>query len=595
MSFGVHLLVKGLAKSDTEVLKILQSHVDEMDGFLERTSEDFLIIQLDLRTRIEYLSLPLRNLDVFDGMLADRSFRSAMIGYNDLIEHAIGRFSLAVQDALKDIYKGKEAVRALWHYLWQSATENVPLPSHLQAVYDSMAANLEGWNNTFSRLRKKGTTLESALVQLGRAVTEMQRRVGVASRKDMLRTRHHLSHKISLDPNLQQVSSVYSSQNPPPSRFLRERFFEKGPSLAVSSRSLSDKPLPHDPGISRPGSSPGVARQTGSRRMTRKSVPNLKSAKTPDSQTTATTVSGRARSANGAVEMDGGHTDSVVPKIQRSLSRKLSRAMLPKRTVSEDCVTTQNRHTAERSNTLKSRSISLDRLKNPRASNKDTPAPEVPPAPPVEATIPSRPSTRQESMKDQILHYFKTDQVADAWETTEKKEKKITRRASLRMKDGPLSVFRKRSSNALRTSERPQSAVPFEKDLDRQMAWLQEETAALNTYSLKPKRDVSPRIHVLDVQSDLTKEEIGEGNEGPDNNTGETCTAKGDAESLITALPSVPLPPVRTPFLSLFPCKFEILTVNRSLKSALLLQHLVLQAEATNGHTPNIHYTETPA
>lgn len=182
--FGVHLLVKGQAKSDAEVLKILQTHVDEIDGFLERTSDDFLIIQLDLRTRIQYLSLPLQNLDVFDGMLADRNFRHSMIRYNDMIEHAVGRFSIAVKDALKDINKGKEAIRALWHYLFQSATDNTPLPVEMQAVYDSMAANIEGWNIALSKLRKRGGALESALSQLGVAVTEMQRRVGVASRKE---------------------------------------------------------------------------------------------------------------------------------------------------------------------------------------------------------------------------------------------------------------------------------------------------------------------------------------------------------------------------------------------------------------------------
>ena len=184
MLFGFHLLVKGLAKSDTEVLKILQGHIDELDGYLERTSEDFLIIQLDLRTRIQYLSLPLQNLDVFDGMLADRNFRISMINYNDLIERAIDRFSTAVKDALKDIQKGKEAIGALWYYLGQISRENFPLPGNIQAIHDAMAANAEGWNMTFSRLRKKGTALESALDQLGLAVTEMQRRVGVASRKN---------------------------------------------------------------------------------------------------------------------------------------------------------------------------------------------------------------------------------------------------------------------------------------------------------------------------------------------------------------------------------------------------------------------------
>ena len=194
----MHLLVTGQAKSDAEVVKILQTHVDEIDGFVERTSEDFLIIQLDLRTRIQYLSLPLQNLDAFDGMLTDRNFRHSMVKYNDLIEHAVGRFSIAVKDALKDIQKGKEAIKALWHYLFQSATDNTPLPMEMQAVYDAMAANIEGWNIAFAKLRKRGSALESALSQLAVAVTEMQRRVGVASRKDMVSTMHYLGVGIML-------------------------------------------------------------------------------------------------------------------------------------------------------------------------------------------------------------------------------------------------------------------------------------------------------------------------------------------------------------------------------------------------------------
>jgi len=78
------------------------------------------------------------------------------------------------------------------------------------------------------------------------------------------------------------------------------------------------------------------------------------------------------------------------------------------------------------------------------------------------------------------------------------------------------------------------------------MAWLQQETTALNTYSLKPKREVSPRIHVLDVQSELT-EEVEEGGRSTGDDASETGTTKGDAEPVITALPSFPLPPVRAP------------------------------------------------
>ncbi|KAK1148297.1 hypothetical protein N8T08_010106 [Aspergillus melleus] len=186
MSFGVSLLTKRLAKSDLEVLRILQAHVDEMDGFLGRTTEDFLLIQVDVRTRIQYLNLPLGNLDVFDEMLNDRQFRRAMIGYNEMIEHAVDRFTQSVRDTLKDIQKGKAAVGALWQYLGDSATQNAPLSNNTTAVYNAMLANTEGWNAAFSKLRRKGVALESALLQLGLTITEMQRRVGVASRKEVV-------------------------------------------------------------------------------------------------------------------------------------------------------------------------------------------------------------------------------------------------------------------------------------------------------------------------------------------------------------------------------------------------------------------------
>ena len=151
-----------------------------------RTTEDFLIIQVDVRTRIQYLSLPLGNLEIFDEMLNDRQFRSAMISYNEKIEFAVDRFAQAVKDALKDIQKGKAAVGALWQYLGDSATKNAPLPNSIAAVYNAMLANTEGWNVALSKLRRKGVALESALLQLGLTITEMQRRVGVASRKEVV-------------------------------------------------------------------------------------------------------------------------------------------------------------------------------------------------------------------------------------------------------------------------------------------------------------------------------------------------------------------------------------------------------------------------
>jgi hypothetical protein len=139
-------------------------------------------------------------------------------------------------------------------------------------------------------------------------------------------------------------------------------------------------------------------------------------------------------------------------------------------------------------------------------------------------------------MKSQLLHHIKSDRVIDAWESTTQKEK-IGRRLSQKKKDAPWSKFRAKTATIPRSAGDLQTKL-FEEDLDRQMAWLQEESEALNTYSLKPRRDVAPRIHVLSVHMTLTQEpepeEIGGMGSISEQQTDE------DTQSIITALPSVP-------------------------------------------------------
>ena len=185
ISFGMHLLQQGLAKSDDEVLKILQTHVDEVDGFLERTTEDFDLAQNDINERIRYLKLPLEHSQVFDQMLADRAFRVAIVEGNEKIEHIIDRTAAAMNDALKDVQKGLDATRELAKYMtrvdkqWEDRTEE-----H-DSVYLAMIGNTEGWTRAFLTLQSKGEHLRKALVQLGTIVAEMQRRAGAASRKNL--------------------------------------------------------------------------------------------------------------------------------------------------------------------------------------------------------------------------------------------------------------------------------------------------------------------------------------------------------------------------------------------------------------------------
>ena len=187
ISFGMHLLHQGLAKSDEEVMKILQSHVDEVDGFLERTTDDFELAQEDINERIRYLNLPLEHGDVFDSMLGDRAFRAAMVEGNIKIEHIIDRTQVALTDSLKDVKKGFDGTKELAKYLkklertWQARDEG-----HAD-VFAAMIGNTEGWTDAFVILQDKGKKLNESLEYLRGIISEIQRLVGIASRRDVVR------------------------------------------------------------------------------------------------------------------------------------------------------------------------------------------------------------------------------------------------------------------------------------------------------------------------------------------------------------------------------------------------------------------------
>ena len=186
MSFGIHLLAEGLAKSEDDVMNILQTHVDDVDGFLESTSEDFDLAQSDVAERLRYLKMPLEHVDVFDRMLEDRAFRVSIVEGNEKIEHIMLRTSEATKDALKDVQKGLQAMNALGMYLEKvNFSWTTRSPEH-DAVFVAMVGNVEGWHRAFEDLYHQGNKLGSSLVQLAGIVSEMQRRAGIASRKTLV-------------------------------------------------------------------------------------------------------------------------------------------------------------------------------------------------------------------------------------------------------------------------------------------------------------------------------------------------------------------------------------------------------------------------
>lgn len=186
ITFAIHLLHKGLVASDDEVVRVLQAYVADMDAFLEQTTEDFDLALGDIDERIKCLRLPLEHDEIFDAMLEDRAFRSQIVDGNEKIEHIIERTGAAMNSALEDVQEALEATKELAKYLvrlerkWQRRT------NQQEDIYAAMSGNSEGWFRCFFGLQTKGHSLSVLMIQLGSVVGELQRRAGIASRKNLV-------------------------------------------------------------------------------------------------------------------------------------------------------------------------------------------------------------------------------------------------------------------------------------------------------------------------------------------------------------------------------------------------------------------------
>ncbi len=142
-------------------------------------------------------------------------------------------------------------------------------------------------------------------------------------------------------------------------------------------------------------------------------------------------------------------------------------------------------------------------------------------------------------MRDQLLQYFKSDRVLDVWESVTEKERKTEKTDS--QKDGLWSKFQVKSSG-MRSEDL--STDLFSRDnLRKQMAWLDEETKNLNVYPLKPRPGAAPKFHTILEHISLEEHPNEEELRYVD---ADYSLALETDESIITALPAFPLPPVRT-------------------------------------------------
>ncbi|KAL9072946.1 MAG: hypothetical protein Q9157_004918 [Trypethelium eluteriae] len=227
ITFGMHLLHQQLAKSDEEVVKILHTHVNEIDSFLEKSHEDFDLAMKDIAERIRYLKLPLEHIDVFDVMLDDKKFRTSILDGNEKIEAIVKRTARAMNDSLLDVKSGITATTELRKYLESLGYDWAHNNEDLTSTYHVMQENVEGWIRAFGDLQMKGNSLEVTMVRLGSIVNDMSKRAGIASRRN----------KVTSEPASPRIGRINS---PPP----RSRYAPKS--------TIPNKPLPRDPDLVRP-------------------------------------------------------------------------------------------------------------------------------------------------------------------------------------------------------------------------------------------------------------------------------------------------------------------------------------------------------
>ncbi|KAK5030242.1 hypothetical protein LTR13_008260 [Exophiala sideris] len=231
MSFGMHLLAENMAVSEEEVMRILQSHVDDIDGFLERTTEDYDSAQSDIHERTRCLKLPLAHGDVFDRMLEDRAFRASILEGNEKIDHVINRTKRSAKDALKDVQKGFDATNVLEKYLSKLNSTWKRRSSEHEAVLVAMLGNVEGWRRAFLELHLQGNKLAGSLKKLSEVVAEMQERAAVVSRNIVL---------IAENPQAKAQKTRHISS-------------QQGGRATSRTASINDqKPLPVEPGRRHP-------------------------------------------------------------------------------------------------------------------------------------------------------------------------------------------------------------------------------------------------------------------------------------------------------------------------------------------------------
>ncbi|KAI1761766.1 hypothetical protein GGR53DRAFT_522131 [Hypoxylon sp. FL1150] len=238
ISFGVYLMLNGIANSNEQVVSILQGHIDEVDEFLETTLEDVELAIQEIKERIDYLKLPMENIPTFEQMLEDRKFRLQIVDGNEKIEHIISRTTAALDATVEDLGEGIGATQEFARYLetehdraWRQQRPEVV------KIFDAMRGNSQGWNKAFLELQGTTSALRTLVNKLEGMVAEMNYRAGEVSR----RTRGSVAPFSNptdqyLLKNNSPHSSTRSSDRRPPKLVLSKSTSQKSASDSTATR-----------------------------------------------------------------------------------------------------------------------------------------------------------------------------------------------------------------------------------------------------------------------------------------------------------------------------------------------------------------------
>lgn len=197
ISFGVYLLMNGMANDTTQVINILQAHIDEVDEFLEVSLEDLVEAISELQDWMEQLQLPMANMKVFEEMLHDRTYRAEIIQRNEQVDHVLARTNVIMKQWDDDVDAGLVCTTSFneWLNSIKTGSWRKDRPD-LGDIYNAMKGNGAGWLSAFDEMNSKAQDMNSLIIKLMTTVAEVGKKAGEISRKTWV-SRHPICENLA--------------------------------------------------------------------------------------------------------------------------------------------------------------------------------------------------------------------------------------------------------------------------------------------------------------------------------------------------------------------------------------------------------------